>query len=513
MERPGLKRLLADIEARKVDTVVVYKVDRLTRSLADFAKMVEAFDARGVSFVSVTQQFNTTSSMGRLTLNVLLSFAQFEREVTGERIRDKIAASKRKGMWMGGMVPLGYDLKDRHLIINKQEAEHVREIFRLYLELGCVKKLKAHLDRRGVKSKIRISRSNRSTGGTAYSRGALYKILQNRIYLGEIPHKGQSYPGEHLPIVDRELWERVRALMSENVRSRRHGTNASAPSLLRGLLYDEDGNRFTPSHAVKRGKRYRYYVSQRVIKDAASASTQPGRIPARELEKLVLAKLKSFFSSADQIVSALALPDDDLGMTQKLIESAVGYSKRLDGNSPSSLSEMLEMIVTCILVHPESVEIQLDRAKLRVQFLGSHHNDPQAQNTTNDVRQEPITLTIETRLKRCGGEMRLIIPSQSADRAPGNALPALIKAIVRSQQWVRQIVAGEYKDQRAIAAANGLSERYVSRIIQSAFLAPEIVEAIVKGRQAPDLTLLSLLDDVPHSWAEQNTKLTVAYEK
>jgi len=186
MERPGLKRLMGDIEARKVDTVVVYKVDRLTRSLADFAKMVEAFDARGVSFVSVTQQFNTTSSMGRLTLNVLLSFAQFEREVTGERIRDKIAASKRKGMWMGGMIPLGYDLKDRHLILNEKEAEHVREIFRLYLEIGCVKKLKAHFDQRGVKSKIRVSRSGNSSGGTTYSRGALYKILQNRIYLGGI---------------------------------------------------------------------------------------------------------------------------------------------------------------------------------------------------------------------------------------------------------------------------------------------------------------------------------------
>jgi DNA invertase Pin-like site-specific DNA recombinase len=221
---------MSDIEARKVDTVVVYKVDRLTRSLADFAKMVEVFDARGVSSVSVTQQFSTTSSMGRLTLNVLLSFAQFEREVTGERIRDKIAASKRKGMWMGGMVPLGYDLKDRHLILNEKEAEHVREIFRLYLELGCVKKLKAHLDQRGVKSKIRVSRSGSSSGGTAYSRGALYKILQNRIYLGEIPHKGQSYPGEHVQIVDRELWERVRILMSENIRSRRHGTNANAPS-------------------------------------------------------------------------------------------------------------------------------------------------------------------------------------------------------------------------------------------------------------------------------------------
>ena len=317
MERPGLKRLLVDIEAKKIDTVVVYKVDRLTRSLADFAKIIEVFDARGVSFVSVTQQFNTTSSMGRLTLNVLLSFAQFEREVTGERIRDKILASKRKGMWMGGPVPLGYDINDRHLIINEREAEQVREIFRLYLEFGCVKKLKAYLDQCGVKSKIRVSNSGNSSGGASFSRGALYLILRNRTYLGETPHKGQSYPGEHAPIVDREVWERVRILMAENVRVRRHGTNAKAPSLLRGLLYDEDGNRFTPSHACKRGKRYRYYVSQRVIKDASSASNQPGRIPARELENLVLAKLKSFFSSADQVVSALALPEDDLGVTQK----------------------------------------------------------------------------------------------------------------------------------------------------------------------------------------------------
>jgi DNA invertase Pin-like site-specific DNA recombinase len=513
MERPGLKRLMADIEARKVDTVVVYKVDRLTRSLADFAKMVEAFDARGVSFVSVTQQFNTTSSMGRLTLNVLLSFAQFEREVTGERIRDKIAASKRKGMWMGGMVPLGYNLKDRHLILNEREAEHVREIFRLYLEFGCVKKLKVHLDQRGVKSKIRVSRSGKSSGGTAYSRGALYKILQNRIYLGEIPHKGQSYPGQHALIVDRELWERVRILMSENVRSRRHGTNASAPSLLRGLLYDGDGNRFTPSHAVKRGKRYRYYVSQRVIKDAASTSAQPGRIPARELEKPVLSELENFFSSADQVVSAFASADDDLGITQTLIEAALGYSRRLKGNSHSSLSEMLETIVARIIVHQASVEIQIDRAKLRAQLLGPRIIDPQAQNETNDLNREPLTLTIETRLKRCGGEMRLIIPSQSADRAPGTAVPALIKAISRAHEWVRQIVTGEYRDQRAIAVAAGLNERYVSRIIQSAFLAPEIVEAIVKGRQAPETTLATLLDDIPLSWAEQNNRIALAREE
>jgi DNA invertase Pin-like site-specific DNA recombinase len=512
MERPGLKRLMGDIEARKVDTVVVYKVDRLTRSLADFAKMVEAFDARGVSFVSVTQQFNTTSSMGRLTLNVLLSFAQFEREVTGERIRDKIAASKRKGMWMGGMIPLGYDLKDRHLILNEKEAEHVREIFRLYLEIGCVKKLKAHFDQRGVKSKIRVSRSGNSSGGTTYSRGALYKILQNRIYLGEIPLKGQSYPGEHAPIIDRELWERVRILMAENVRSRRHGTNASAPSLLRGLLYDEGGNRFTPSHAVKRGKRYRYYVSQRVIKDAASASVQPGRIPARELEKLVLVELRSFLSSADQVVNALAHPHDDLGITHALIESADGYSKRLEGNSTSNLSEMLEVIVGRITVHQNSLEIQLDRARLRAHLLGPRFANSQRQDATSDLNQEPVTLRTETKLKRSGGELRLIIPSQSTDRASGTAVPALVKAISRAHEWVRQIVAGEFKDQRAIAEATGLNERYVSRIIQSAFLAPQIVEAIVKGRQAPEMSLVTLLDDVPLSWTEQTARINLAGE-
>jgi hypothetical protein len=398
------------------------------------------------------------------------------------------------------------------LILNEKEAEHVREIFRLYLKFGCVKKLQAHLDQRGVKSKMRVSRSGRSSGGTEYSRGALYKILQNRIYLGEIPHKGQSYPGEHAAIVDRELWESVRTRMAENVRSRRHGTNAKAPSLLRGLLYDEDGNRFTPSHAVKRGKRYRYYVSQRVIKDSASSSAQPGRIPARELEKVVLNELKNFFASANQVVSALGHADDDLGSTQALIESAAEYSKRQDGNSPSGISEMLEAIVHCILVHQESVEIQLDRARLRAQLLGTKHKESQTQNAVNGFNPGPITLTIETKLKRCGGEMRLIIPSQSADPAPGSAVPALLKAISRAHEWVRQIVAGEYKDQRAIAKAAGLNERYVSRIIQCAFLAPEIVDAIVRGQQAPAVTLAALLDDIPLSWAEQNARVAAVYE-
>lgn len=509
MERPGLKRLLADIEARKIDTVVVYKVDRLTRSLADFAKIIETCDAHGVSFVSVTQQFNTTTSMGRLTLNVLLSFAQFEREVTGERIRDKIAASKRKGMWMGGCVPLGYDIKDRCLNVNESEAEQVREIFRLYLKFGCVKKLKAYLDERGVRSKTRTSQAGHSSGGKAFSRGALYKVLQNRTYLGEIPHKEQSYPGQHTPIVDRELWEKARSLMAANVNSKRHGNKAKAPSLLCGLIYDRDGNRFTPSHAVKRGKRYRYYVSQKVIRDASSASGQPGRIPARELETLVLSRLKSFFSSPDQIVTALALPDDELATTRRLIESAAEYANRLRDSSHATLSESLNQILARILVHQESIEIQLSRTNLRAQLLGL--SESPMQNATPD--RELLTLAVEAKLKRCGGEMRLIIPAQSADRAQTKAAPALLKAISRAHQWVRQIVAGEYRNQREIAAATGLNERYVSLIIQTAFLAPTIVEDIVKGGQAQEMSLATLLDDIPLSWAEQKKKIALAIQR
>ena len=257
LERPALTRLLADIDSGRIDTVVVYKVDRLTRSLADFAKIVEAFDAKGISFVSVTQQFNTTTSMGRLTLNVLLSFAQFEREVTGERIRDKIAASKKKGMWMGGMVPLGYNIKDRRLTTDPVETELVGRIYRRYLDLGCVAKLKAELDAQDARSKVRVSAKGIKTGGHPFSRGALYMILQNRIYLGEIAHKGQSYPGEHESIVAQDLWEAVQARLKGNCQARRNGTKARESSLLAGLIYDGNGHRLTPSHAVKNGKRYR----------------------------------------------------------------------------------------------------------------------------------------------------------------------------------------------------------------------------------------------------------------
>ena len=303
MDRPALQRLLGDIGAGKVDVVVVYKIDRLTRSLFDFAKIVEAFDAKGVSFVSVTQQFNTTTSMGRLTLNVLLSFAQFEREVTGERIRDKIAASKQKGMWMGGGVPLGYDAVNRKLRINAEEAKTVRLLFDLYLKLGSVRQLQEECQRLELRTKLRTMLDGRQSGGTAFSRGHLYRILSNPIYIGRIPHRGRSYEGEHEAIIDAETWDKVQAQLAMNAGRKRGRASSKHPSLLAGLLFTAEGVPFTPSHAVNHGRRYRYYVERSLLTTQSPRETQPSisvdrsengvqargwRLPAHQIEQLVV---------------------------------------------------------------------------------------------------------------------------------------------------------------------------------------------------------------------------------
>jgi len=274
--------------------VVVYKVDRLTRSLSDFARMVEIFDAHGVSFVAVTQQFNTTTSMGRLTLNVLLSFAQFEREVTGERIRDKIAASKRKGMWMGGLVPLGYEVRDRQLSVIESEAVTVRHIFQRYCELGSVRLLKQELDRDGLRSKLRIAGNGSRSGEKSFARGALYTLLRNPIYVGEIRHKGARYPGQHQPIVHRSVWDKTQQrLLAHTVRSDTK-PGGSMPSPLIGKLFDDSGERLTPSHAVKGKRRYRYYVSRSLMKGAVRKSGQGWRVPAVEIERSLAAAIAEF---------------------------------------------------------------------------------------------------------------------------------------------------------------------------------------------------------------------------
>jgi len=287
MERPALQKLLIDVQARRIDVIVVYKVDRLTRSLADFAKLVETFDAHGVSFVSVTQSFNTTTSMGRLTLNVLLSFAQFEQEVTGERIRDKIAASKKKGMWMGGVVPLGYRVEDRALHIVEDHAAIVRSLFDRYLEAGSVVRLKQQLDAEGVRLPVRIDGGGRSTGGGLFSRGHIYKILSNPIYVGRIAHKGQVHEGQHQPIVIQDLWDRVQQNLCDHLgAARTKRTRQPSDALLIGKLYDDGGNRMSPSWARKGSKRWRYYVSQAALQgDKSKAGVL--RVPAADVETFV----------------------------------------------------------------------------------------------------------------------------------------------------------------------------------------------------------------------------------
>ena len=286
LDRPALQRLLAGIQAHKVDTVVVYKVDRLTRSLADFAKIVEVFDAHEVSFVSVTQQFNTTTSMGRLTLNMLLSFAQFEREVTGERIRDKIAASKRKGMWMGGPIPLGYDSRDKKLVVNGSEAGVVRKVFSLYLGLGGADLLKQETDHLGLVTR-RHGDGSGFRGGLAFSRGNLYQMLHNPIYAGEIAHKGKVYPGQHERIIAPGLWEAVQKRLNTNTRERQSPANITGTFILTGKLFDETGDRLSPTSANSNGKRHRYYVSRRLLR-TGDRSNGGWRLPARQLEQVVI---------------------------------------------------------------------------------------------------------------------------------------------------------------------------------------------------------------------------------
>src|SRR5437762_1695777 len=348
LERPALQRLLADIRASRIDIIVVYKVDRLTRSLADFARLVEIFDTQGVSFVSVTQQFNTTSSMGRLTLNVLLSFAQFEREVTGERIRDKIAASKKKGIWMGGNVPLGYDADERKLVINPAEAETVRRIFALYRELGCVRRVKEEIDRLGLRTKSSTTANGTERGGKSFSRGHLYTLLSNPIYTGQIAHNGQRHPGQQPALIDDASWSIVRDQLATNTSDHRHRAKAAEPSLLAGLLVDPRGERLTASHAVKKGRRYRYYVSAALITDAETDPAQGWRLAAKEIEEAVIRILTDALTNPAKLVErfgAAGMPSDHV---PKLLDRAARLTAAL-GGSPDERAKLVRELIEKII--------------------------------------------------------------------------------------------------------------------------------------------------------------------
>ena len=364
MDRPALQQLLSDIKADRVDVVVVYKIDRLTRSLMDFSKIVDVFDAQDVSFVSITQQFNTTTSMGRLTLNVLLSFAQFEREVTAERIRDKIAASKKKGMWMGGPPPLGYDVRDKQLIINEAEAGTVRRLFQLYLETGSVRGLKERADNLEITTKHRCMKDGRTCGGKPFSRGNLYLFLSNPVYIGKVVHHGDSYPGRHDAIVDLDLWTAVQDRMVSNTRERRSATNVKSASILTGLIFDETGDRLSPSHAIKNGVRYRYYISRRLM-HAERRPNDGWRLPAMEIERPVVNILCDHLADQRRLMDLIDLEGCSAHTHQASCLAADRLSRKLRKSVPTEQQRILASFVHRIEIHPGRLILELDGSKLR----------------------------------------------------------------------------------------------------------------------------------------------------
>jgi len=492
LERPALQQLLADIEARKVDTVVVYKVDRLTRSLADFSKIVETFDAHAVSFVSITQQFNTTTSMGRLTLNMLLSFAQFEREVTGERIRDKIAASKKKGMWMGGFVPLGYEAKERTLVINEAEAKTIRTVYRLYLKHGNVRRVKAEADRLALKTKTRASGSS---GGRPLSRGYIYKLLGNPLYAGKIAHKGKVYEGQHPAIINAKTWKDVQTKLTSNTHARRSGVRATEPSLLAGLLHDEHGNRLSPSHAVKNGTRYRYYVSQAILQHREDKAGSVIRLPAREIEEMLGARLCAFLKDSGQLIDEIGAslkPRDQ----ERLMTAARKQAEQWSRMRASERRAFALRVVASVTVSESEIQIALHRSQLQKSLLGQ---ETAATSNTGDE----LILSTPARLKFCSGEMRLVIPPAYTNKTQPMLNAALIKALARAHTWKARLLSGEAPSIRAIAKDEGVNERYVGHHLRLAFLAPDIVEAILDGHQPADLDMKRLLKDIPLAWKEQ----------
>jgi site-specific DNA recombinase len=456
-ERPALQRLLADIRERKIDIIVVYKVDRLTRSLADFAKLVELFDAHGVSFVSVTQQFNTTTSMGRLTLNVLLSFAQFEREVTSERIRDKIGASKRKGIWVGGMVPLGYVSRDKKLVIESEEAERVRTIFQRYLEIGSIGRLLVDLRPRGIVTKIRHLSDGRTVGGIPFTRGPLAYLLRNRFYIGEVVFKGEVCPAEHPPILDRDLFEAVQRKLAEQ-HNGYHAARSNSEALLMGRIFDDRGNRMTPSHSRKEGMRHRYYVSSALIQGRREAAGSVSRVPAGKVEAVVVEAIRKHNGSE-------ALADN-----ADLISAHVG-------------------------------KVEVKRAEIVVSLQSDDQDSDRGEHA-------PVVLTLPWSKTAQTRHRKVIAPEGSAEEPrPIRAETGskLITAIARGRLWLSEVEAGT-ASVGDIAARESCSKRHVNMTISLAFLAPRLVQAAVEGLLPHGVGVARLLD-APVVWARQHSAL------
>ena len=461
-ERPALQRLLEDVRAGKIDIIVVYKVDRLTRSLADFAKLVELFDQQNVSFVSVTQQFNTTTSMGRLTLNVLLSFAQFEREVTSERIRDKIAASKRKGLWVGGMTPLGYDTKDRKITVNQTEANLVRLIFRQYRKLGSLNRLMSDLRKRRVLTRIRSLKNGRVIGGIPFTSGPLVHLLRNRFYVGEVDFKDEILPGEQAPIVGRKLFNAVQAQLGQQFRSF-NATRMRSGALLTGRLYDDRGNLMSPSHTRKRGVKYSYYLSSALVQAQATKAGAISRVPAAEIEAVVLRSVRDHLKLID--------PIDDRSLVTTYIERVV--------------------------VEPQRLALK----------LMPHSKPGRGRKRPNNI------LHISWRKPPSKRRREILQPSANA---PAHVRPIrsearslLIGSIARGRRWLGEMLTDAKVTTEYIATREKCSVRKVNMTISLAFLAPGLVNAAMNG-QLPRGMGIARLCDLPAEWSRQYQALGLA---
>jgi len=483
LERPGLQSLLADIKAKKVDIVVVHKIDRLTRSLLDFAKLVEVLEASGASFVSVTQSFNTTTSMGRLTLNMLLSFAQFEREITAERIRDKIAASKVKGMWMGGNPPLGYAPDGRSLKIVEAHAKLIVDIFERYVATGNVRLLEYELDRDETRVPRRAALSGREMGGGKFSRGQLYKILSNPVYLGKIAHHDKLYEGKHEAIITSELWEAAHHLLRAN-RQGYHAEKRPNAMLLAGLVETEGGRRFKSNHACKGRKRYRYYVVDRISQDTPPVS--PTRIPGGELDPAVTNLI------CDELRDPLTL------LLKADVEIHPSHIVGLDIRAEALLAAVhqrdyftVRSLVRKIIVSPPAIEVQLEvSALLRALAIAGL------------PYEHAIILRAPIRAMRTGKAVRLI---QKDGRSFAQQRPHLKMArhIATARGWWSELRCGDIRV-ADIARREGLNPSWVSRMVRLNFLAPAVVDAIFAGtlphHLGPDLLRHP---ELPLSWKEQ----------
>ena len=501
MDRPALQQLLEAIKRHEVDIIVVYKVDRLTRSLSDFSKIVERFDSHDVSFISVTQQFNTTTSMGRLTLNMLLSFAQFEREVTAERIRDKIAASKKKGMWMGGPPPLGYDVKDRKLVINKTEATTVRRIFDLYEELGTVRKLKNEMDKLGIITKRRVQKNGIKIGGKPFFRGNLYQLLSNPLYIGRVPHKGQSYPGQHKAIIDDVKWGTVQEILKNNAVNRSCPANTKAPFLLTGLAFDEAGDLLYQSQAHKKGKRYCYYISKRLRNDAPN-NDDGWRLPAKTLEPVIITAIQNLLRDQVKLMDLLCLGEHTSKYMKILKEESDAVVAQLTDASPKIQRHFLQTIIQRIDLEPGSVviTIRLNGLVKALKISGSL--------ITEDNRDNEI-ITVPISLRRRGVEAKLVITGPDREQCQPDS--RLCRLIAQARYWFDQLASGKATSVRAIALQENIFETEVSRILPLAFLAPKIIEKILIGQKPEDLTVKKLkrLGSLPSDWDSQKKLLRI----